>query len=90
MEALNPRSPARHCDEITAKIDRALAETPGTPEHQARLDGMHDMEFCLDQKVRAGDLTHAEAEEALNAYINWIETGQSYMGEDPNQGKLFE
>lgn len=71
-----PKHGAELCDEITQRVDLALAQ--------------NDFEWCLQDRLQAGELSPAEAEEARAAFDNWIETGASGLTYDPNQGVLFD
>lgn len=78
----------RACDEL---IERTLAEEEirlatlrgvvDNGEYQEQLDNLHFLEAETKARVEAQEMTQGEAEEAIEAYCNWIEYGQSYTSE---------
>lgn len=61
---------AKHlADTALSDIDEAL--------HDHHMAGLHNYEFVLEGAIQRGDVTHQEALEAREAYIAWIETGDS-------------
>lgn len=69
-------------DTALAAIDAILAEPVGGLEHLRRLEELHTLEGQLQAKVESGEITHAEAEEALNDFINFIESNTSPQSEN--------
>lgn len=65
-------------EQVSRGIDEALASIPGTPEHQQKLENLHSLEGQVQAKVEAGELTAEEADEAVDAYIAWIEHGVAF------------
>lgn len=60
----------------TTGIDQILRDN-STVAYEARLQGMHDFEALAWQHVGVDGFTSTDAEEAIGAFVRWVETGDS-------------
>lgn len=76
---------ADRCTELTRAIDAVIIN-----HYQNRLEGLQEFTELVADEVKAGRITYAEAQEGLEMFIAWVETGDSGYRETDPEDNLAE